>query len=246
MKKTLTSILAAGLFALAGCRTNFIRDDSGVVEKSYPRLKSEFRVGWEPKYYNFNVKESKSVPVHPEDAGFLSGDTDVKAGDRFLLASFTGGYAERLETKKFAVKLGADAELDLNKYVFCQDYTQQASDHRAKSHGSFVYDRIDPEFFSLIPFIGLHTQIGDFNPYIEYGVPIRTFERSWGHYRWNHEEKEGSESDSVTGKKMRIGLDGRLKDTSEKWGLEFSKENYDTKFGKIENYAILFTLKKKF
>ncbi|MDP1729195.1 MAG: hypothetical protein Q8L27_03270 [archaeon] len=247
--KTLASIvLGLGLLVNSGCRAFFV--DQGNSNNSPLRANHEFRIAYEPKISKYDLNESKSIPVHPDDASFLHGDTEIKAKGRDFLYGFNAniGIAERLETPYLIFKLGGDLELSLDKQNICHEYKQQISDTRDPGISSFVYDRIDPELLSVTPFMGVKAKLGDFEPYMEYGIPIKKFTREWGHYRWAKESSIGKESDSVTGRKFSVGLiyEGELLNEPRGLGLEFSKEDYSTKFGDIENSSILFNIQKTF
>jgi len=99
----------------------------------------------------------------------------------------------------------------------------------------------------MTPFIGAEFKLGKFEPYVEYGLPIKKFVRDWGHDRYGKEQSIGNESDSTTGKKITVGAYFRDMDLQDsRLGLAFSKEDYKTKFGGITDYSIILSTKWEF
>jgi len=225
-------------------------------------LDFNWRVAYSPRYYSLNLNESKSIPVHPGDSGFLSGNTDVKAGNGLDFRILDLGAEARLKNKKgFSIFLGADLELDLgvNELSYSNGErsdsgmftsTQQSSDTRPESSGSFVYDKLNAESASLIPFIGVGYKGKEYFIDLEYSPASRKFERKWGHHRFNTEEKIGSENITASGNRFAIRT-GIFKDDIN-LGLQLMHENYrledsnKNSAGRLKSYSLGICFTKSF
>jgi hypothetical protein len=199
------------------------------------------RFNYAPRYHSLNLNESKTIPVHPADASFLSGNTDVKAGSAPDLVVLDLGLEARYGKKEgFNIFGGVDLELDLgvNQMGYSsagdrQDWgmyssKQQSSDTRPESTGSFVYDKLEQDTFSLIPFLGVGYKFENYSLDFEYGLHSRKFKREWGHERSNNEESVGSENYDSLGNRfsIKLGIGERVKDQIT---LQLMYEDYSLK-----------------
>ena len=158
----------------------------------------------------YDIKmEKKTIPVHPDDAGFLHGTTDVNASGKYLdvpvafktkglvgveKVAFTGGLELRLNT-------GHPSERDSKTYMY--DYKQQSSDPRPDSEGSFVFDKIDPYWGTVVPTIGVKLfPCEKYQVDLEYGTPFTSATRTWGNHRYAEEDPTGSKTSSAFGQRV--------------------------------------------
>ncbi len=155
----------------------------------------------------YDIKmEKKTVPVHPDDASFLHGTTDVNASGKYIdvplslkgkglfgieQVALTGGLELRLNT-------GHPDEANSKTYMY--DFQQQSSDTRPESEGSFCFDKIDPGLGTVVPTVGIKLfPCEKFQVDLEYGRPWTSATRTWGHHRYNEEDEIGSETSSAFG-----------------------------------------------
>lgn len=221
-----------------------------------------FRFGFSPRKYSLNLNESKSIPVHPDDAHFLYGETEVKAGDDGVgpCGIDFGGEIRKTWENGLSIFGGLEYELELTSpdYGTSEMYTmvQQSSDTRPAQVGSFVYDRVDPEGCNLMPFLGIGIK-GDYCfADFEYSFTTRSFKREWGHHRYGREEAVGSEKYNSSGNRLvlKVGPTSKLLNMPEDGllcGLKFILEDYNLEksgenVGKLKSYAIGFFVKKEF
>lgn len=224
-------------------------------------LDFNWRIAYTPRYYSLDLNESKKIPVHPDEASFLHGDTEVKAGSAwdFLVLDF-GAEARFGKKKGFNIFGGADLEIDgIQSRV---DYSngrhdtgmftskQQSSDTRPKRSGSFVYDKLEPKLFPIIPFVGVGFKGKRYSFDLEYALSNREFERKWGYHRFGEEEAIGSEKYDSKGSRFAFGIEDFKADFI--WNLQLMYENYDlekdnrTNAGKLKSYSIGLALRKSF
>ena len=127
---------------------------------------------------------------------------------------------------------------------------QQSSDTRPKRAGSFVYDKLEPQLFSIIPFVGIGFKGKQYSFDLEYAISNREFKRKWGHYRFGEEEAIGSEKYNSKGSRFALGMTEVFK--GHEWILKLMYENGDlkkgkrTSVGKLNSYSIGLALRKSF
>jgi len=231
MNKKALSIFSAGLLALCstGCMATKQLTDYK-KEGFYAGINA--RGGVAIRQYNIKNMEEKEVPVHPDDAGFLTGSTMIKA-DKGTHPTIGLGLEGIAGYENLSLVSGIDAEfggsISYKKKI-------QQSDGRGKT-GAYLYDSVRTNIISPVPFVGARYAIGDLELSYEFGFPMTTFKREWGHHRYNKEERIGREKDSVTGKRQTAGVKWKFdKDFSA--GLFYSKEDYNLKFGKAKSASI--------
>ncbi len=207
------------------------------------------RGGWTPTYYDLKLKESKEVPVHPDDAGFLYGTTSVKAGGGLDILVCFLGLEGAVGTKNAAFVGGMDVQFNGTEgggsYDMGGDWVngtfykrrQQSSDQRPKSSGSFVYDKITPGIVSPAPFAGARVYIDEVCIGAEVHARRMELEREWGHHRFNHEEKVGSEKDAAWGVGPTFSVSGTSSESTN-IGVYVSCEAFNfKKMGRMYSFS---------
>ena len=226
-------------------------------------LDFNWRIAYTPRYYSLDLNESKKIPVHPDEVNFLHGDTEVKAGSGWDPLVLDLGAEARFGKKEgFNIFGGTDLEIDGGSSKVNYDSNgkrqdigmitlrQQSSDTRPKRAGSFVYDKLDPKLFSIIPFVGVGFKGKKYSFDLEYTLPNRAFEREWGHYRFGEEEAIGSEKYNSKGSRFAFGAE--VFEDNVMWSLQLMYENCDlkkgkkTSVGKLNSYSIGLALRKSF
>jgi len=230
-------------------------------------LDFNWRIAYAPRYYSLDLNESKKIPVHPDEVSFLHGDTEVKAGSGWDFLVLDLGAEARFGKKEgFNIFGGADLEIDGGSGKVFYDSNgrhdigmftlkQQSSDTRPERSGSFVYDKLEPKLFSIIPFVGVGFKGKKYSFDLEYALSNREFERKWGHYRFGEEEAIGSEKYDSKGSRFAFGtkvLEDDVYGIAFMWSLQLMYENCDlekdnrTNAGKLKSYSIGLALRKSF
>jgi len=217
-------------------------------------LDVEGRFAWAPRYSLLNLKESKTVPVHPADAGFISGSTQVKAGNGMEAFVFRPGIEGGLNYGNLRPKVGVDAEINLDQYLIndkdgptMSDFKQQTGDTRSAENGSFAMDQFDRDFLGVYPFVGLDIKMGEGVLTAELGMPLyQNATRRWGHHRNDKFDGIGSETFALKGWRARVAWGGAPNADNyfgpSRLGLEFMVEKYTFEGGDINSFSIgLFT-----
>jgi len=186
--------------ALGGCMGSF---GSKPTDKS--AIGYEFTAYLDATRKKFDVKE-KYVPVHPSDAGFLSGGTGINAADGAVgdvAIGLRGALHAGCET--ISAKAGVDIFGD---GFYAYEVKQQQSDSRPNLTGSCLYDELSLSTLVVSPFAGLRvTPSKDFELEADFGPRLlQTYEREWGHHRWNSPQKIGESKGDVDGARIRCGL----------------------------------------
>ncbi len=239
MKRILPWVLALVIGLGTGCRTKTQIYPSSEDESN---LRATF--SYAPKWSNVKLKEPKRISPHPDDSRFLHGETEVKAENGFDLYGFGAGLEYDHHVSGTHLYAGLEAEIDLSELennssiddITTRSVKQQISDKRPKSEGSFVYDKVNPSLFSFSPYLGFGVDSDGNEFYTKFGLVYKEFEREWGHHRWGEEDKIGSESERVLGKKLSIGFYSKGESIIN--GIEFSGENYTLDMGNINSYSI--------
>jgi hypothetical protein len=246
--KNLAGIAAAGLLALA--------QPSQAQDLSFgPRL------GFSVRKYSLSLNESKTVPVHPDDAGFLHGNTEVKAGNSGITPCAFNLGGEIRETWKNGLSLfgGIDWEFEATSGDYANNYgesgmfsmAKQSSDNRPDAYAAFVYDKVRPDGGSLIPFIGIGIRGDKCFADLEYALDTRKFEREWGNHRFCQEQAIGSEKYDTSGSRVALKL-GIRQEEGLMCGLQLMLEDYNLEkssgesAGKLKSYSAGFFVKKEF
>jgi hypothetical protein len=232
--KTIRSLLS--LVALAG---SLALPPSSSAQASEEGLILRRRIAYAPRYNQLTLNESKEVPVHPADAGFISGSTQVRAGNGWEAFAVRPGVELAKNLGRLELTAGLDLELNFDSVLIqpkdgptMSDYKQQAGDTRPKSSGSFAVDYFQRDFLGIQPFVGLSFKTDTTRFFVNGFVPIQKATRSWGHHRYNEFEKVGSENYDLKGFGIRagfIGLDTPKNEFSfgPNMGLEASYETYN-------------------
>ncbi len=214
----------------------------------------EGRFAWAPRYSLLNLKESKTVPVHPADAGFISGSTQVKAGNGMEAFVLRPGIEWGKSYGNIRPKIGVDAEITLDQYLIndkdgptMSDFRQQTGDTRSAENGSFAMDQFDRDFLGIYPFVGLDVKVGDGVLSLEAGLPAyQTGTRRWGHHRNDKFEEIGSEKFALKGWRARVAWGG-APDAKEyfspsRLGIEFMVDKVTFEDGDMTSFTLgLFT-----
>lgn len=236
MKKLLAM---AALALAAGCASLPARAES-FLPKS---LSLRGRIAYAPRYNQLSLNESREVPVHPADAGFISGSTWVRAGNGWEAFAIRPGVELAKDLGRLELTAGVDLELNFDSVLVepkdgptMSDYRQQQGDTRPEGSGSFAMDYLQRDFFGVQPFVGLSFKTDTTRFFVNGFIPIQKATRSWGHHRYDSFEEVGSEKYNLKGFGVRagfIGLDTSKNDSSlgTNVGLEASYETYSLDSG---------------
>ena len=252
--KTLKNILLAGI-------TSTLVSFSNPIETQAQELSYGPRIGFSPRQYSLSLNESKDIPVHPDDAKFLHGTTEIKAestGAKSCAINF-GGEIRETWNNGLSIFGGLDLELEItssgpNGQIIdtseMYSMVQQSSDKRNAAFASFVYDRLDPDQCSLIPFLGAGIRSKKYFADLEYSLATRNFKREWGHHRYGKEQSIGSEKYSTSGNRIGLKL-GIIQEYGFLLGLQLAYEDYNLKkfennVGELKSYAAGLFMKKEF
>lgn len=198
------------------------------------------RAGLDVEVLKFDLDDdAKTTPVHPDDAGFLSGDTsvgieedewknpnfvpwvgwNVKAGTENLQA--VGGFALRLNT----------ASLNEEYQEGYHGVAPQSSDTRG-GHGSFNYTRVEISPVTLEPDVGVRCQYEDIWAEFRVGFPYTRFKSESGWDRWGKWQKYQGENWDGFGQRLSVTVGGM---EYEDWDIALRGYvvRYDTSFGEV-------------
>jgi hypothetical protein len=215
-----------------------------------------FRMGYAPTYYGLSLKK-ESVPVHPDDAGFLSGSTDVRVGSGIDWLSFDLGIQRNFHVNGWAgvtPKVGFDADLSLlsvqgqnnnGSRSMLYEFKRFNGDTRPASQASFVYDKFAPGIFTPVPFIGADFRNGDWTLSTELGFAYKDLTREYGWNRFAEEEKYGSFDEWCFSPRPAIGL-SYAPDEKTSLGVFGSYEWYTTSFGKVIGIKLMLLFQRSF
>jgi hypothetical protein len=234
-------VLGVVVCLLAGCRASYPLVK--YTERGALHSGVNLRGAWTPTWYNLNGMKPQLVPVHPDDQGFIGGDgTFVTADSGFDISAFSLGVEGMVGASNVALTGGIDVQFSLlgacdrGKRDWLYAFKQQDQDVRSENSGSFVFDKISPGYVTPIPFVGVRWSVGDWVINPELGFSYKSFEREWGHHRYNKEDRIGSDSDSAWS--LRPMLTILYRQDEDSWiGGWISYERYELSFGHIEGYA---------
>jgi hypothetical protein len=208
------------------------------------------RFSYCPTYYNLSLDEV-SIPRHPDDAGFLTGNNTVGVGSGFDHGKLSLGIQKTFETNYLEgenwyikPKLGLDVELsflkssqdNVNKEASLYLFQQQTSDTRPPSEGSFVYDRFYTGVFTPIPFVGIDCRVGNWIISPEVGLACKQLNREYGWHRWGREQEMAKISEWLTAIRPALGISYILDNAS--FGMWTNYEHYDTDFGLVRGFSL--------
>lgn len=231
-------------------------------EKVYPAV--EARMGLDYVYYRTKLPHQiETTPVHPDDAGFLTGETRADVDSGYDIAPKLGLGAS-LGGENLRLIVGGDVRYnpgattsddDSDAYNFTWEYgdgiyqrKQQASDTRSMDSGSFVFTSFDPEGVTYVPSVGIEaTFFKKIRLGIEAGLPYSRFKVRSGHdrfRRWQTVQK-----DSWTGYGESFGasigcIDDNPSDAKRSSiSLSVRQERYEPRFAgeraEIDSFVIL-------
>ena len=243
LKRLFYSALLAGSLASA----------SSAVDKD--GFDVEGRFAWAPRYNQLALNDSKLVPVHPAETGYISGPgATVKAGNGFEAFVLRPGVELGYNSGNVRPKIGLDVELNLDGTLInakdgptMSDFKQQPGDSRPSDQGSFAIDKFNRDPLGVYPFVGVDFRMGEGVLTAEIGMPLyQTGTRSWGHHRFDKFEEIGSETSALKGWRARVAFGGAPNaDTpfgASRLGIEFLVEKYAMDFGNLTSFSVgLFT-----
>ena len=257
MKKNILSLITAATLAISGCKINTpLSDDLKYKQRDGVYSGANFRGAYKLTYYDVDLKESKTVPVHKDDS-FSGPGTQVKADGGLDILAGSVGIEGLIGNKESAFVGGIDLDLDFSKFLgdiatndagkrsYLYDFKQQNGDSRPASSGSFAYDKINPPLVSPVPFIGVRSKFDKLTFNAELGFAYKRFEREWGHHRYRKEDQIGSDADSAFSLRPAIGLSYKAERDSS-IGLEISRESYKLDYGRIKSLSLMLTFIKDF
>lgn len=220
MKK---SLAMATLGLVASCISLPVRAEEG------PYVAGRFALT--PSYYKFNLTP-RIVPVHQDDAGFLSGSTQVRENDGLAL-TLRGGLEAGYKFGALSLHAGADLELNTLRWTERNrdspgyNIVPQENDSRGY-WGSCVFVKTSPQALSVIPFVGTRLRLTESILLgLEAGLINTEIERTSGHHRYNQEQ--AIESENLDAEALRITIRLLFGEDNEKGkvGLEVSKAKYN-------------------
>jgi hypothetical protein len=232
MKK---SLVMAALVLATGCATLPAKAEPEAQEQG---LTLRGRIAYAPRYNLLNLNESKQVPVHPSDAGFISGSAQVKAGNGLEVFAIRPGVELAKSLGRLELTAGLDLELNFDGQIISpkdgptmSDYVKQPGDTRKNKSGSFTMDYFYRNFLGVQPFVGLSFKTDTTRFFLNGFVPIQKATREWGHHRYDKFKKIDSEEYDMNGFGVRVGimgLDSPKNDSSlgANVGVEASYESY--------------------
>ena len=179
-----------------------------------------FRFSYAPTYFDLGGIPYSVVKVNPTDAGFLRGDTKVKAKSGTDFATVSLGVQKVFpiedEWVNFSVwpKIGANLQFSWvspkagDNSGLCST-EQNPTDKRPKEYGSFGFAKITPGYVTPDIFIGADINLGDWVISPEVGLVYRELRHEWGDYRYGVESKTGSLDEWALGFKalLSVGYD---------------------------------------
>lgn len=248
-----TGILSAAIF-LGGCSVGNASKKEGL----YPL--AGFNLGAESIKYKVKKlgKKIQTTPVHPDDSGFLTGQTTTnlegdKERDFALKVGGDIGVGYNADSADVRFRFGGDIRYnplsgsDFREGLY--DTKQQVSDVRPPGSGSFVFTQLNPDAITLIPRIGIETTLFeklDFG--VEVGFPYMEWAIKSGHDRWGRWQTVQKDSWKGFGKRYAGKIGWRLEN-----GLIFLsvfKESYKPDFAgedaEIEDVGIFIGYEYRF
>jgi len=163
--------------------------------------------------YDVELGEAiQTTDVHPDDSGFLNGETTTDVSSALDLG-FRFGLHYTQYYRKLGLKAGLDARFNLytsggGYRTGIYDTEQQSSDTRPPGSGSFVYTKLQCGYFTPIPFLGLQYRGSRWLLELDAGLPYGHFKAESGHDRFGDWEKVQRETWTGWGQwyQARIGL----------------------------------------
>ena len=198
---------ASALSSNSGCSYVQNVDSFSGLDKLETNLSFDFLY-----YYSHLGKKIQTTPVHPDDAGFLTGETSTNVAGSGLEIVPRCGIRQPILNLEGIIKLkvGADCKFNLmgqaeNGGIY--DVRQQVSDIRPADQGSFVFTWVKPYILTLNPLVEL-----EITPFenknlkfgLEYGNTYTGFEVLSGHDRWGYWDPVQRESWSGHGHSFGI------------------------------------------
>lgn len=194
MKKILYALLI--VFGAAGC----------AVRISHPvaianRVSGYLEFEGTAEYAGYDVRLGEKIQttgVHPDDSGFLFGDTttDVRTGIDFPIRLGLRWLTGTPETK---LVLGSDIRFNtftnMGAYeTGIYDFAQQSSDRRPTESGSFVFSHLRMPAITPIFSVGVRQQLGRCGLEVAYGLPYSSMRAESGHDRFGRWQVMQSET----------------------------------------------------
>lgn len=240
----LKSVLAAAILAvgLGGCKVNGPVIPYEKRNSVSAHTGVSYRAAFSPTFYDLNIK-SKYIEPHPDDTGFITGTSNVKAKDGVDALRGYLGLSGEIGTENIALTAGTDATFSLTSLIDkggLGNLKQHDGDPRSGSSGSCVYDKVEPPAIGFRPFVGARTEIKDWNFNAELGFPYGKWKREWGHHRYNREQRIGSESDTTWGIRPALNITRSFEEL--RIGLEVAYEDWNLDFGRARGYSAAITL----
>jgi hypothetical protein len=171
----------------------------------------ESRLGFDIIKFKSDLgKNISTTPVHPDDSSFLSGETTVYPSDSETDVAPKLGIFSTLGDKRLKFFGGIDCRWNpLHQYNGFREgmygITQQSSDTRPASQGSFVFTQVIPGSSTLIPSAGIEGRIiGNITLGGSIGFPYMEWKARSGHDRYA--KWETFQSDSWDGFGLRYDL----------------------------------------
>ena len=204
------------------------------------------RYGLDAEFLNVNLDDDvKTTPVHPDDAGFLTGttitDIEGSALDHLNVVPYVG-WDIGVGTENVKVVGGAAIRFNL---IALQDgyregihgVEQQSSDPRG-SMGSFAYTYVEMGLVTLEPDVGIRID-GDNNLWAEFrvGFPYSSVDVESGWDRWGAWEKFDSSSWRGFGQRFSVTVGVAETDAGNMF-LRAYYLTYDMDFGKLGGWGL--------
>jgi hypothetical protein len=179
-----------------------------------------------------------TTPVHPADAGFLTGSTSVQP-DSYMNAGLRLGIIGYATSGYVRLGMGCDAAFNTlggldSEREGMYDTRQQVSDTRPAGSGSFVFSQVTPSYWTIMPC--LEASVGNFESItftLGIGFPFMEWEAKSGHDRFG--SWQTVQDDSWTGVGTRFYLAGNFNlDDNMAFSLGGYTEKYSPGFGDVE------------
>jgi len=177
------------------------------------------------------------VPTHPNDQGFLQGDTKVSPDGELDVAPRAGLGWQITAPTNTTIGLGVDGRLqpatqDDGYREGMVDTIQHSNDTRRESEGSFAYGRFTPGPVAVIPYLRLEQRLFEkLVLAVEYGMPYNSAEFEAGYDRWGKEEEYKTYSWSGFGQRWAGEILWQLDDDVDgdpiAIGIGVAQETYD-------------------
>jgi hypothetical protein len=181
----------------------------------------------------------QTTPAHPDDV-FLSGETtadlDGREGSIDPKLGLEGSLSWAAAGGWPGIRLRSGFDVRLNTLAFRDDFRQghyeieqQVSDFRPPSSGSFVFTHFDPDYFSLLPFVGADISLTDtIRIAVDAGLPYSGFTVRSGHDRFARWQTLQKDDWSGFGRSLGVTLSWDLEDVEVSAGVR--REEYDAEF----------------